>query len=310
MIPLMMLFTFAFAFTSIYQKCIQKYGKYPYLQLYDSYSPFVYGKYVKCNKWSSLMAKGMVYLIWPTKNETAVLEERLSHFAAVGISNRWVDVYDNRSTTHVKTNYYGDVHFKYNFSSQVYSLNTSANVVPVKAKLVISDIDDTLKISNITSLRKALIALLMQPLQPFQDIVPVMNRWSASNVSFAYISAGFKQSFNFIEPFIHKYFPPGPVLLRSVGLSTFMEKDGIFAFKVATILELLSTSDTCNVTLIGDSTQVDAKVYSYIYKLYPSRIDHIFIRLVHAFQAPKVKEYLKGVPHILFSNAAQLPDKL
>ena len=174
-----------------------------------------------------------------------------------------------------------------------------------KRTLVISDVDDTIKISNVNSIIEAAKKLFIKPIEFFDDMVVKYNEWHVT-MDFAYVSAGFKQSYDFIKPEMDQKFPKGPLILRSVKLN---QRDSTYNFKVNAISEIIESMDN-KVALVGDSTQKDAAVYAHLYQKYPSRICKIYIRLILAKQMVKtVAELVKVPTHIqkIFVNGSELP---
>jgi len=147
--------------------------------------------------------------------------------------------------------------------------------------LVISDIDDTIKMTNNMSTSGTIVHFLDN--DPF-PVMPILYRDLKSQldakgeqVEFSYVSGGYRAIFNG-DKFIKKNnFPPGKVYLRTLKSSR-----STFTYKYLTItkiIEDLSAEDRQNLTIyfFGDNAAYDADVYWQLTRDLGLR-SHIFIR--------------------------------
>ena len=113
--------------------------------------------------------------------------------------------------------------------------------------------------------------------------------------------------------------PPGPLLLRDLGISRpktpppagVTGSAGIhFAHKLHEIDDVLNTYPALPFVLLGDSGQEDARIYREVVRRHPGRIHAIYIRDVQvparALLVGPVTEELKaeGVPMLLVPDYA------
>lgn len=157
---------------------------------------------------------------------------------------------------------------------------------------VISDIDDTVKISNVLN-KNALIrsTLLDEP-----KVVPGMPQLYATlaskldNPQFVYVSGSPFQLYPFLHGFIEKSYDSarGPIMLQN--LTVFDPKDVIefiasssdttYKHKMESITMLQSFYPNKKWMMIGDSTQKDPEVYGDILKKFPQMLQCVWIRKV------------------------------
>ncbi|MGM0556086.1 MAG: phosphatidate phosphatase App1 family protein [Myxococcota bacterium] len=151
---------------------------------------------------------------------------------------------------------------------------------------VVSDIDDTVKDSNVLD-RKALLRNTF--MKPFDDIDGMASAYQTLRESlgarFHYLSASPFQLYPFLDPWMHAAgFPPGTYHLRELRPSRPKSvKD--FAgdskpHKISSIEQLLDHMPERQFILIGDSGEADPEVYGEIARKHPDRVARILIRRV------------------------------
>lgn len=156
---------------------------------------------------------------------------------------------------------------------------------------VISDIDDTVLQSNVTSLVKMARATFLGNARlrlPFEGVAAfyrALHRGRAGdqrNPMF-YVSSSPWNLYDLLSEFFNlQDIPVGPVLfLRDWGLTDqgFLPLKNR-AYKLSYIKEIIETFKTLPFILIGDSTQEDPEIYTEVVSLYPKRILAVYIRNV------------------------------
>ena len=167
----------------------------------------------------------------------------------------------------------------------------SLPLIAEDATLVISDVDDTIKISEVYVSESRLLANTFyntpKPVpgmvQGYQDI-----KEQHADVNFFYVSGSPKQLFNTIESFITESgYPEGAVYLREFVLSPvaselydFFDANASYKHKVEAITSIIDDFPLADVMLIGDTGEKDPEVYSYIQKLYPSQVQKVYLQNV------------------------------
>jgi phosphatidate phosphatase APP1 len=172
------------------------------------------------------------------------------------------------------------------------STETGLLVVPdANVHGLISDLDDTILVTGVTSTRRMLAnTLLRNPMQ--REAVPgtaaLYRELAAKNADAAaapvfYLSASPRQLHFSIETFLaYNGFPRGVLITKRVTNDETSE--ALFdqaPYKKARIEEILARVPHARFTLIGDDGEHDPEIYEEIRKAHPERIEAIWIRRVH-----------------------------
>ncbi|KAJ6538552.1 hypothetical protein DFH09DRAFT_930394 [Mycena vulgaris] len=155
---------------------------------------------------------------------------------------------------------------------------------------VISDIDDTVKVSH--SLDKLLLAkatLIDDPI-PVAGMPEVFKSLAASLKSpqFIYVSASPFQLYPFLRDFIDTTYAAsnGPIMLKNFtttnieDITDFVQSDGIFEYKSAMIDRIQGMYPGKKFLTVGDSTQKDPETYGEAIRKYGDFIACAWIRKV------------------------------
>lgn len=153
---------------------------------------------------------------------------------------------------------------------------------------VISDVDDTILISNATNfLKKASVMLLnnASTRKPFEGIAAFYRALQRGNSNndfnpIFYVSSSEWNLFDLLKNFceIHEI-PRGPFLLRDVGVSeNKFIKSGHGEHKLDKIKRIMGIYPDLPFILIGDSGQKDPEIYRKVAMGKPDRIKGIYIR--------------------------------
>lgn len=174
-----------------------------------------------------------------------------------------------------------------------YSVRTVGEVIipPPDAQYgIISDLDDTVIQTNVTSLLKMLYNTLFKNAHsrlPFNGVAPLY--WALhrgkddkhKNPLF-YISNSPWNLYDMLVAFLRiNQIPKGPILLRDFGNAS--KEETVVAYKKHKHLEivrLLQTYPNLPFILIGDSGEKDAEIYRSIAQTFPGRVLAIYIRAV------------------------------
>jgi phosphatidate phosphatase APP1 len=165
-----------------------------------------------------------------------------------------------------------------------------ALVPPAKARFgVISDIDDTIVATNVTSKLKMMATVLLSnehTRMPFPGIGAFYRALQCGctgdegNPLF-YVSNGPWNLYSFLIEFLKlNGIPPGPVFLRDFGRHLLLSPDPPGSHKLTRIEALLAAYPQLPFVLIGDSGERDPEIYLDVVHRHPRRVRVIYIRCV------------------------------
>ena len=158
-----------------------------------------------------------------------------------------------------------------------------AQLIPPEGLSVISDVDDTIKDSNVLD-KKALIRnTFVEPYRTTEGMPAYYATLHSEGAFFHYVSASPWRLWPSLKPFMDDNYPKGSVHFRHFRLS-----DGSFAeflgssegYKLETIGAIITRYPGHRFVLIGDSGEHDPEIYGEIYMKFPGAIDRILIRNV------------------------------
>ena len=146
---------------------------------------------------------------------------------------------------------------------------------------VISDIDDTIKISGVGNRKELLANTFLREFQSVSGMAELYQQWAASGASFHYVSSSPWQLYQaLLGLHTELNFPPGTMHLRNFRL-----RDQLFKKlrlrrhgKVSAIQALLRGLPQQKFVLIGDSGEKDPEIYRRICRRFPGRVCGLFIR--------------------------------
>lgn len=149
---------------------------------------------------------------------------------------------------------------------------------------VISDVDDTIKISNVLDKEQLLANTFLRDFRAVPGMPDVYRRWQAQGAAFHYVSGSPWQLYTPLSDFMTENgFPKGSFSLRDFRIkdSSFFN---LFAsaeqFKIPVIEKILQDYPERKFLLIGDSGERDPEVYGEIARRHPEQVVGIMIRNV------------------------------
>ncbi len=163
-------------------------------------------------------------------------------------------------------------------------LGGQVQLVPTEGLSVISDIDDTIKISNVLDKEELLANTFLKKYEPVPGMAEVYRGWVEQGAVFHYVSASPWQLYGPLSEFMSRDgFPLGSFSMRS-----FRVKDRTFfnlfaspmESKVPVIESILSRYPDRQFILVGDSGEKDPEVYGEIARIHSEQVQRIFIRNV------------------------------
>ena len=158
----------------------------------------------------------------------------------------------------------------------------SIHLVAPTGLSVISDIDDTIKITEVTDRKKTLDNTFFQPFRAVEGMPALYRRWAAAGAQFHFLSNSPWQLCSPLAEFAQaERFPPATFHLKKFRLQDGGLTD-LFAAPAATkipeIERLLRAYPQRGFVLVGDSGERDPEIYGRIARAFPNQIRRIFIR--------------------------------
>lgn len=148
---------------------------------------------------------------------------------------------------------------------------------------IISDIDDTIKDSNVLNKKELLKNTFLYEFKSIPKMNELLNDINRANntVAFHYVSSSPIQLYPIINEFLHKNgFPKGSVHLKEMtGWDTLLDSD-TKDYKLTSIRRILKAYPSREFILIGDSGELDPEIYAQISKENKNQIKKVIIREV------------------------------
>lgn len=191
-------------------------------------------------------------------------------------------------------------------------------IVSPKGFSVISDIDDTIKVTEVWKGKKTLMEnSFLKDFKAVPGMASVYQKWQSQsdNISFHYVSSSVYQLYEDLEDFRMKAgFPPATFHLKTIrpkNLPSTLSKiaaDPLETKSVA-IESILRRLPWRSFVLVGDSGEKDPEVYAEIAKRHPSQVSAIFIRNVNNATNSSRFNGLSSDKWAFFDDATDLLEK-
>lgn len=155
-------------------------------------------------------------------------------------------------------------------------------LIPPEGTSVISDIDDTIKQSDVADKKKLLANTFLRPFEAVPGMAKLYEQWERSGVAFHYLTASPWQLHVPLEDFrAAEKFPAGTWHMKTVRWKDSSLFD-LFAspetYKPAVIEQILADFPQRKFILVGDSGERDPEIYGGIARKFPKQIERIYIR--------------------------------
>jgi hypothetical protein len=186
--------------------------------------------------------------------------------------------------------------------------------------LVISDVDDTIKITSVRNREEAKRNTFCRPFEPVEGMAAVYESWAEMGAGFSYVTGSPWQLYRPLEAFRETYgFPAGSWQMKHFRLA---DPETIRAFlgpqnnyKLQSIEPLLERWTRRRVVLVGDSGEQDPEIYASLARKHPQRVARIFIRDVSgdARDSERYRKAFEGIDPLIwqiFRDASELPRRL
>ncbi|MFT5303054.1 MAG: phosphatidate phosphatase APP1 [Mariniblastus sp.] len=173
---------------------------------------------------------------------------------------------------------------------------------------VVSDIDDTIKDSDVGDRRELLVNTFLREFRSIEGMADAYRNWAQAGASFHYVSSSPWQLYQSLQQMhtVHG-FPLGTMHLRNFRLRDQLLKRVMLRRKgkATAIQELMRSMPNRNFVLVGDSGEKDPKIYKKICRQFQGRVKAVFIReLAHRRIESEAREKLTRAvqPHGVFGT--------
>jgi len=156
-------------------------------------------------------------------------------------------------------------------------------LIPKTGLSVISDIDDTIKVSNVLDKKELIRNTFAEPYKVTAGMPAFYQQLKEQNAYFHYVSASPWQIYPSLKPFMDSHYPKGTVSLRYFRLKDSSLIDFLkpsIEYKYTQIKQIIQRYPKHQFVLIGDSGEHAPEVYARIYREFPDVVQSIYIRAV------------------------------
>lgn len=192
-------------------------------------------------------------------------------------------------------------------------------LVARSGRSIISDIDDTVKITNVLDRRRMLEATFVKPFEAVPGMASLYQTWRSEGAALHFISSSPWHLYAPLDTFLQNAgFPPATLSLKKARL-TDASILNFFADpmkdKPLEIEALLKNYPERTFILVGDSGEKDPEIYAEFWRRFPMRIERVFIRNMTGAKPDdarfaKVFAGLDATRWQLFSSPDELPKSL
>lgn len=164
-------------------------------------------------------------------------------------------------------------------------------LVPPTGVTVISDIDDTIKVSRILQRKELFPNTFINPYVAVEGMASRYRDWQSQGAAFHYVSGTPWQLYPTLRKFMaEKQFPSGSLHLRYARLfdRTIMNMFvDAHSYKTPPIRELLQLYPQRDFVLIGDLGEHDAEIYQQMATEFPEQVKAIWLRQPEEVETPE-----------------------
>ncbi len=158
---------------------------------------------------------------------------------------------------------------------------------------VISDIDDTIKVSNVADRRALLANTFLRDFKPVDGMAALYRDWKGGGAHFHYVSASPWQLHGPISAFLEdQCFPAGSVHMKMFRLKDSSALSLLAAqhkYKPEVIDKILTDFPQRTFVLVGDSGEQDPEIYGELARKHREQVLRILIREVNASEESQAR---------------------
>ncbi|MCB9866933.1 MAG: DUF2183 domain-containing protein [Phycisphaerales bacterium] len=183
---------------------------------------------------------------------------------------------------------------------------------------IVSDIDDTIKITEVHDRDKLIENTFFEPMEAVPGMAAFYRALAARSPhpDFHYVSASPWQLYQPLQKFLDDSgFPAGSVHLRRLGISLANALDGFVVpddYKEQRIAEIIGAFPERQFMLIGDASERDPEAYAALAKRFPRQVVKIMIRATpgNPPDSPRFEEVFANLPNERWQVYAEAPNAL
>ncbi|KAF3090651.1 hypothetical protein TWF102_003972 [Orbilia oligospora] len=172
---------------------------------------------------------------------------------------------------------------------------------------IVSDVDDTIKVSHVLDRKKNMQAIFVDDHEIVNGMPEFYSKLDGElgNPAWYYLTGSPYQLYPSLRKFIFEAYPKGPIITKNLTVTdipsifqNLSDDDILGNYKVTQLEKLRSFYPKKKFITIGDSTQADPEAYAEIARRYPDSIQCIFIRKVENAdnREERFREAFVGVP--------------
>ncbi len=189
-------------------------------------------------------------------------------------------------------------------------------LIPPTGVSVISDIDDTVKVTHVSSRRRMMALTFLETFEAVPGMAQRYRGWAGQGAALHFISSSPWPLYEPLEAFLEAAgFPPFTTSLKNVALKDRSIRNLLAKAtktKPPVIEAMVAAFPGRQFVLIGDSVEKDAEIYAEIARRYPGRIKRILVRdsggrRTGVERARRALEPLDPVSWQIFEHADELP---
>ncbi|KAK6525764.1 hypothetical protein TWF281_010809 [Arthrobotrys megalospora] len=187
---------------------------------------------------------------------------------------------------------------------------------------VVSDVDDTIKVSNVLDKKQAVKSLFIDDHEAVGGMPELYSQLDGElgNPAWFYLTGSPYQLYPSLRKFIFEKYPKGPMIVQNLTLTDVqsilkfvLDDNNVRDYKIAQMEKLRSFYPQKKFLTIGDSTQADPEVYAEIARRHPDFIQCIWIRKVNEADNSdeRFATAFKGVPQAkwkVFTEPSELAE--
>lgn len=190
--------------------------------------------------------------------------------------------------------------------------------VPNHGISIVSDVDDTIRITNVLNRREMLMNTFVRPLKAVPNMAKLYQSAAAvPGLRIHYVSNAPYALYPLVEQFLRtEKFPEGSMHLRAVSFKssiwrTILQRPHINTHKTDVIETLIRDFPERSFVLIGDTGEQDPEIYAALARAHPDRVRMILLRDVATDGGTnlRLQREMHGIPAakwLLFSDAETL----